>query len=347
MDWVGWHGNFTPGEIKRINYVRMYFQVVTIADIATADGTRIRPEFWWGKASPMMPETRYFKRFQERPRSTRSWTLWRKALSLFAPQKVLDVPLGPWLVSADKLRMRHRFFYEMDKGFVYQLMNGEDLESPEMVWAFYHKVKSKSGIVHRWEDPSESFYHLKDDTTTAVPLDPKITRSMTTGGILDLEKFNERPTIKVGNGYTAVLSSCPSLPSLDTFEDFLQTLEPWEQALFEEIEWTDGPHDALLFMQHWPFLVASDGGATLETGKASFGWVLSTVEGHVVAKGAGPVFGYLPTSYRAAAYGVLAPSRLILRLAQYYKCDTIQPYTHLVDNESVNGKCASCLDYEG
>ena len=66
MDWVGWYGNFSPAEIRRINYVRLYFQVVTVADIATADGNYIREEFWHGCASPWMPETRYFKRFQQR-----------------------------------------------------------------------------------------------------------------------------------------------------------------------------------------------------------------------------------------------------------------------------------------
>ena len=344
MDWVGQHGGFTPSQIKRINYVRLYFQVVTVADIATADGTAIRPEFWWGKASPLQPECRNFKRFQERPRCKRSWGLWRKALKIFAPKnKVLTVPLGKWLVSADKLRMRHRFFYEVDTGFVYQRCKDND----EMVWAFYHKVQGKTGVVHRWEDDHETYFHLKDDTTKAVPLDPKITRTVKTHGGLDLDKFNRRQTITVGSCYTDILHVCPPPPSPTTFDDFLETLEPWELALFEEIEWSQGPLDVLQLMQHWSFLVASDGGADLEAGKASFGWVIASVDGTIVAQGAGPVFGYLPTSYRAEAYGVLAPTRLILRLTEFFQCEFIQPYTHLVDNQSVNGKCAKCLDYEG
>jgi hypothetical protein len=41
MDWVVNYGDFSPAQIKRINYCRLSFNVVTVADIGNAEGTHV------------------------------------------------------------------------------------------------------------------------------------------------------------------------------------------------------------------------------------------------------------------------------------------------------------------
>ena len=93
--------------------------------------------------------------------------------------------------------------------------------------------------------------------------------------------------------------------------------------------------------------MASDGAADIEAGKASFAWVLSDQRGQIVAKCAGPVYGLVPTSYRAEAYGILSPTCLLRRLLEFFGRQTMASYVHLCDNESATDKSAKCLEYEG
>jgi hypothetical protein len=90
MDWVIKFGNFSPAQIKRINYCRLYFNVVTVADISNVAGTHVEAYYWWAKANehPLGKHKLGYLRLQERPKSVDSWVLWRKALKLFAPHQL-------------------------------------------------------------------------------------------------------------------------------------------------------------------------------------------------------------------------------------------------------------------
>jgi hypothetical protein len=87
------------------------------------------------------------------------------------------------------------------------------------------------------------------------------------------------------------------------------------------------------------FRVASDGAADPLTGRASFGWLLTDQAGKILVKCSGPVFGRNPSSYRAEAYGILSPMRLIKHLQTFFKLPTVQPYKHYCDNKSVIVHC--------
>ena len=62
-------------------------------------------------------------------------------MALFTLNLTLDVPLGRWLVSADKLRMHHRFFYEVDANVVYQQVDNEE----SGFWMFQHPFRIRNG----------------------------------------------------------------------------------------------------------------------------------------------------------------------------------------------------------
>jgi hypothetical protein len=86
-------------ELKWLNWCRMYLQVCTVSDIATADGRCIRQSAWLGERDGMH-RSRYQWPRTVRPNRNR-WALWQDTLtrSLLAsdgPQRLLRQPLGPW-----------------------------------------------------------------------------------------------------------------------------------------------------------------------------------------------------------------------------------------------------------
>jgi hypothetical protein len=103
---------------------------------------------------------------------------------------------------------------------------------------------------------------------------------------------------------------------------FLQSLEPWEAALFHTIELRYSPHEIVRYLAEETFLGVSDGAEKYKC--AAFGWMTSRSNGHRLVRCTGPVYGADPSSFRAEGYGFLSMLRFLLRLAEY--CDTPQLY---------------------
>ena len=53
---------FKPAQLKRINYCRMYLNVLMVSDIATAKGDYIEPLMFSGKTTPVITNIRSTKR---------------------------------------------------------------------------------------------------------------------------------------------------------------------------------------------------------------------------------------------------------------------------------------------
>ena len=59
-------------------------------------------------------------------------------------------------------------------------------------------------------------------------------------------------------------------------------------------------------------VLATDGSE--EAGKGSFGWILATPTGNLLAQRSGPVFGHQTVSFRGEAYAILASLRFLIQL---------------------------------
>ncbi|KAI2497605.1 hypothetical protein MHU86_16911 [Fragilaria crotonensis] len=107
MDWVVHSGKFTAGEIRRINYCRLFLQVVTISDLVTVDGTYLDLSKVEGAPSLQSSRTRWIQIHQDKP-STPTWKLWKKANRLWSNSsgKLLQ-PLGPFLRDHRERRMEY------------------------------------------------------------------------------------------------------------------------------------------------------------------------------------------------------------------------------------------------
>ena len=93
MDHVIASKRFTKGQLARINYVRLYLDVHTVSDIATACGKFLAKDH----ARKGRPRVN-----QAEPQCKRTWQLWNRACTLLCSNKRtkrLTTPLGPWTVN--------------------------------------------------------------------------------------------------------------------------------------------------------------------------------------------------------------------------------------------------------
>jgi hypothetical protein len=83
MDRVLECNQLTPRKIRIINYCRLFLQVHTVADLATAAGTHVDHCFLNGQVSLLSSTYNDLEIHQERPCTPEAWNEWRKACSLW------------------------------------------------------------------------------------------------------------------------------------------------------------------------------------------------------------------------------------------------------------------------
>jgi hypothetical protein len=109
---------FKPRLIRLINYCRLFLQVHTVADLATAEGTHIDLCFIHGNSSLLSSRTLDLEIHQERPCTPEAWKAWRKACALWYNVKTgaLHDSLGPWKVPSVSLRRSWPFHWDSPTG---------------------------------------------------------------------------------------------------------------------------------------------------------------------------------------------------------------------------------------
>jgi hypothetical protein len=104
---------FTPGQLKKINYCRMYLNVLLLSDVVKANGKELDEGLYAGTLRPNMTKHRVN---QAKP-SSKSWKQWRRLLRMAASKHyslTLDVPLGKWFLPVEQLRKQWPFVYDPD-----------------------------------------------------------------------------------------------------------------------------------------------------------------------------------------------------------------------------------------
>jgi hypothetical protein len=98
---------FSNAEIGRLNYCRLYLQVVTVADVTKPNGMDLDPSFLRGCPSLMSSKSTLLGINQERS-SEGEWMLWRRAnLIWISSDGTLLRPLGKWTMKVQDQRQSH------------------------------------------------------------------------------------------------------------------------------------------------------------------------------------------------------------------------------------------------
>ena len=234
MDMIIQSDRFTPSEIRRLNYCRLYLQAVTLADITKPNGQELDPCHLQGVWSLQSGKTRWHTVNQDRP-SEKEWKLWKTANKIWSDvQGRLINPLGAWLHPLPELRFQH-FAYVHRR-------------------SLYIRAAKDEYITYRQKGMNQ--YRLST------------TQKQRMYGQLPA---NARPAeVEQGangqwhiSGQPSVMHQIPTVPSsaTATFDLFLETLDPWETELLRQINLTVDPF--LLCLELTPgFRAVSDGSVT-------------------------------------------------------------------------------------
>jgi hypothetical protein len=288
MDMIIQSKQFTPAEIRKLNYCRLFLQAVTLSDITKPNGMELDPCFLQGRSSLHSGRTRWHTINQDRPSET-EWKLWRTANTIWSdPQGQLAHPLGAWLKPVPELRFQY---------FAYVYRRSLYIRTAENTYATFRH----NGL--NFYRPSSTQHHR---TYAQLP-----------------ERARPAEVEFGGDGRWLLrgqpLRSCsiPTIPTsaTATFDLFINTLDPWETELLRQITLTVDPYSVCLALTPG-FRAVSDGSVSRQH-HGSFGWVVSSSGGERLAVGMGPVRGRRPHSFRAEAYGLLSLLRFLIRIKEF------------------------------
>ena len=288
MDMIAQSARFTPAEIRKLNYCRLYLQAVTLSDITKPNGWDLDPCLLQGRPSLYSSCTRWHTVNQDRP-SEQEWKLWKLANGLWGDHTGrLFQGLGAWTQPLSKRRFQsfaythRRSLYVLNANREYSvyrhLGNSRYRQSSSLITRTYDQIPERARSAEVIND-FNGIWKLRD-----IP----------------------SPTLQP-----------PYIPpsAAATFELFVTTLDPWEADLLSHVTLSVDPFSLCLELVPG-FRAVSDGSVRVQQ-HGSFGWVLSTLSGERLAVGMGPARGRLPKSYRAEAYGLLSLLRFLLRVKEF------------------------------
>ena len=265
-------GRFKAATIRRINYCRMYLNVLVLSDIVMPCGTRFDPAAYEGTKALYFTNPNH-QVHQEKP-GWKSWKTWRKLLNILCKPKrrlYLSQPLGPWQVPSLHLSENWPFIIDPTTNTVYQRAGTE--------FTLHNR------ITYNYDKDSSSSVDALP--VTAVPVFA-ITRPS---------------TISVSPNISAPMASPPP-QVLTTFGTYLDQAASWERHLFATLEFNQPEQRVWTILSQEPCLCASDGSAPHHQG--GFAWVISNQQGEQLARCSGPAFGHKISSYLAESYGILS-----------------------------------------
>jgi exonuclease III len=290
------HSSDPNQRLQVINNWRLFFQVNTLSDMTTADGLKLCSVYLTYPSTdvtPLHPErsTNLSWPVQGKP-SQRSFCYWKHHILTLANSDRfgnLRTKLGDWnsTLSSDN---RWQSYYASKKIYIFD----------SALQAFY--------VCEPQPNSRRSGIYLKTNVTVlTIPTD-SMPVSCTIHDTLITVASPPKQNIH---------STRP--PTITSFDEYLDTLSPWEQRLLSM--WSSVPKPALTkFLLHDPTLVmVSDGGC--KTPKGSYGAIIGTTASDTIATIEGfAKSGYSPmTSFRCEAYGMLASFCFFKHLCIYFK----------------------------
>jgi hypothetical protein len=156
---------FTNQQIRRINYCRLYLQVITLSNICDATRERFDFKIYYGRITERSSHTMWHSFNQECPSKT-SWIQWRWACNLFTGKfGTLLEPMGAWLHPVSQLWRRWPYIYSPST-------------QQNFKWDHHRKKYLTDGLVPYNSDDcpidSHSCDHLKPGKGMVIPSAPLI-----------------------------------------------------------------------------------------------------------------------------------------------------------------------------
>jgi hypothetical protein len=141
---------YTPAQIRRLNYCRLYLHAVTLSELTAVVGDRLDPAKLRGGASVLSTTSRWMRINQDRP-SELEWQLWKHANKLWSnTMGDLIQPLAMWVNQHSKQQIQC-LEYQYDKNLVVK----KDNDQYEVCHHTLHSDYKERNITIRYEDIPE------------------------------------------------------------------------------------------------------------------------------------------------------------------------------------------------
>ena len=207
MDMIVKANVFTNAEICKLNYCRLYLQVVTLSDISKPNGEELDTSMLDGAPSLMSATTKLVKVNQDRP-SEKEWKLWKRANSLWSDLGGrLLYPMTEWLCSVQDQRQQH---------FAYVHQQTLFLRSNDNT---YHKYRATQQSKYRMSSRRPCTIHQLPPQARPVEVTP------TDDGMWQLH----------GTYHQVRLLPVHPSSTIATFEQYVMSLSPWEIELLQYV----------------------------------------------------------------------------------------------------------------
>ena len=316
MDKALHSGKFKPAALRRLNYCRLYLNVLLMSDIASPCGNEIDPTMYTGVSDDMSSWSDHHSVNQQCP-NEKAWKEWRKFLNLVTTtqaSRLLTQPLGEWLVPANQLRRQWPFLYDSD--------------SDTLFHQNFLGISAHRRLRHDFDKDSDV-------------LDPLIPHSAVPATV------QPRPSTWTLKRWIPQYTT-PTQGPFGTFYASRHVLPPWEYMLLKHLT-LEVPE-----LELWTTLctqschIASDGSAPHN--KGSYAWIICDGNGMRLACCAGPVQGHRISSYRAESYGLLSALGFLVNIRDFYTFKNTHDknlMVHMVrcDNEGIVTKINSMQCY--
>ena len=306
---------FGPTALKRINYCRMYLNVLLVSDISTPNGQRIDHAAYAGDRENLHSIELGHSVNQARP-NEKAWADWKRCLHLVASRDEhhsLKEPLGAWIVAPTEYAREWPHYYSNITDRLYR--------HTALGYSVHHRIR------HDFDKDTDVYIDtLPHD---AIPVEARdkphtwvLPRMISTQDIIQDE------------------ATPPSTISL-----LVEELRPCERSLLQETIFIRPEAEVWDALTQGQCFIASDGSAPKDRG--SFAWIMSNYSGERLARCSGPVFGHAISSYRAESYGILSFLRFLCNMIRLHGTHGDKLKTpHLVcDNQGVVTTITKLLSY--
>ena len=284
---------FKKGELELINQCHLYLQVITLADIATADGTAI-DETYLGPAKHGDRVSLLQWPTQHCP-SPRAWSQWRKALQYLQYKGKIVTPLGQW---TSRPHQRWAWVFRSSDNVLYhQLRNG---------WEKFQPVAGGRGTLRTRSNAK--LWYFKDTATATDPPDGELAAATLVYDNMDGDLF----TILVSGAFPKQQSRSEEMTKQPVEEDEnsqllelgdirFQQLVPGFLSMINASKYfrrlvgpmysTTEPDllEVINSITSGTLLVCRDGSFSQHSGTGSHAWVFATATGQILLQGAGPI----------------------------------------------------------
>jgi hypothetical protein len=347
MDSVLQSNHFTPRQIRLINYCRLFLQVHTIADLATAGGTHIDQCFIHGKPSLLSSTSTDLEIHQDRPATIEAWKVWKSACKLWCNLVTgeLHRPLGQWKFPGVSLRRSwpyywdpptnrlivrtadgytaHRPFKRGPRGMRFKRYPSTAIPTLPSTCFPTEALEYRIGFTQL---PSLShvapLFHSKHHLPTLPP--QHFNPPPPSDNIYAPTTQNYPNECNASTHCTNISISPPQLSdsaphhTVPIFEEFLLGQSEYTRQLLHTLS------HHLPFSEICPLLLdptsnptaVCDGSVVLSQG--TFGWVLATsTPPRILVRCSGPAYGSCMDSFRAEAYGLLSVTTFLHLLTTY------------------------------